>query len=397
METWRARWLVALLLGCASATIAWAEDVQVVFRVSVPVGTASDAEVYLAGSAATLGGWKPNGLKLDRAEGVYTARVALPAGRPVEFKVTRGSWETVEKARGGGELANRSIVPQAGLVVNVEVATWSASVPATRNASTMTGDVRRHDRVKSEVLQNERTIWVYVPPGYDSSDERYPVLYLHDGQNVFDAATSFAGEWQADETAERLIREKKIRPILIVAVANTPRRMDEYTPTASNNRGGRGDDYAKFLIEELKPWIDRTYRTKPERRHTAVGGSSLGGLISLHVARKYPERVGMVGAMSPSLWWDGRRMIRDVEADAEWLKNARVWIDMGTAEGSAANAGRYVEDAKRFAELMEKAGMTKGRDFEFRPIEGAAHNEVAWARRFDQVLMFFFGTDPLSR
>src|SRR5215475_4774000 len=166
---------------------------------------------------------------------------------------------------------------------------------------TLTGNIKVHRAFRSKILANRRDILVYLPPGYRRfSRKRYPVLYLHDGQNVFDAATSFAGvEWGVDETAERLIKENLIEPFIIVAVANTgEERIDEYTPTrgvidtnAKRKKRSKGlaRKYARFLMDELKPYIDRKYQTKPDAEFTGLGGSSLGGLVTLVFGTLYPQ------------------------------------------------------------------------------------------------------------
>jgi predicted alpha/beta superfamily hydrolase len=157
---------------------------------------------------------------------------------------------------------------------------------------TLTGDVRTHDGFRSEHLANERAVVVYVPPGYDASDARYPVLYMHDGQNLFDEATAFRHEWRVDETAQRLITAGLVEPLLIVGIYNTGEtRVDEYTPTASpdTGRGGKADRYGRMLVDELKPFVDRTYRTRPDAGDTAMGGSSLGGLLTLYLGLHYPH------------------------------------------------------------------------------------------------------------
>src|SRR5256885_1898225 len=181
---------------------------------------------------------------------------------------------------------------------------------------TLTGNIKRHRAFPSKVLGNRRDVLLYLPPGYRSfSRKRYPVLYLHDGQNVFDAATAFAGvEWGVDETAERLIQKKLIEPLIIVAVANTgEERIHEYAPTrgvidarAKRKKRSRGVArvYGHFLINELKPFIDRKYRTKHEAAFTGLGGSSLGGLATLAIGILYPQAFSRLIVMSPSIWRD---------------------------------------------------------------------------------------------
>src|SRR4030095_6468982 len=154
--------------------------------------------------------------------------------------------------------------------VDVEVAAWADQVGQPKH--TRSGDIREHDKFASKNLGNERRLLVWLAPGYETSaPQRYDVLYMHDGQNVFDDWTSFAGEWGADETAKTLIDQKKIRPIIIVAIENNNRRIDEYTMSRDDRRGGGGDGakYVKFVAEEVKPFIDKTYRTKPSRENTA--------------------------------------------------------------------------------------------------------------------------------
>jgi len=160
-------------------------------------------------------------------------------------------------------------------------------------------------KMKIPQLDNrERRIWVYLPPDYNQSNRRYPVLYMHDGQNLFDQATSFAGEWQVDETLERLFKEKGFA-IIVVGIDNGgERRIDEYSPWVNSEygRGGEGDAYVRFIVETLKPYIDSKYRTLPNE--TGIMGSSLGGLISIYAGFKYPEVFKYVGAMSPAFWFN---------------------------------------------------------------------------------------------
>src|SRR5262245_879090 len=172
---------------------------------------------------------------------------------------------------------------------------------------------RYHRNFPSALLGNERTLVVYLPPGYDAAaKQRYPVFYLQDGQNVFEASTAaFGVEWEADDTAERLIREGQIPPLIMVGIYNTPERANEYTTSydATAKVGGKGKLYGRFVMEEVKPFIDATYRTRTDREHTAVGGSSLGGLISLAMAQQFHDKFSKCAVMSASLWWNRGRII----------------------------------------------------------------------------------------
>jgi predicted alpha/beta superfamily hydrolase len=268
-----------------------------------------------------------------------------------------------------------------------------ADISSTR-PSTRTGDIRLHP-IHSKLLNNDRNLWVWLPPDYEKEpDRKFAVFYLHDAQNLFDSATSFAGEWRADETADELIRRGAIEPVILVGIDNNVHRTAELTPTADprEKQGGRGDLYAKFVIEEVKPFIDATYRTTSDRKKTAIGGASLGGLISLYIAQKDPKSFGCCAAISPSLWWNYRGAFKDLAQDARWMKQTKFWLDIGTEEGKTpANQAKSVEDLKNFAELLEFSGLTPETDFKLRVFEHAKHNETAWAARFDQVLFFFFG------
>jgi hypothetical protein len=217
--------------------------VSIEFRVKVPASTDGSESLYLSGNAEALGSWKPDGLRLDRSkDGTHGARVKLPRGQKMEFKVTRGSWRTVERALDGNDLPNRELRVDRDAIVEIEVASWEGGTASRR--STVTGVVREHTRLPSRHLGGERTVLVWLPPGYEKdAAARYPVLYLHDGQNVLDAATAFAGkEWRADESADRLIRDDRIRPLILVAIHNTPDRIAEYTPWRDAKLGGgKGD------------------------------------------------------------------------------------------------------------------------------------------------------------
>ncbi len=399
-------WLGASALGQAQTPAAAqksdpaSDAVTIRFVVTVPQGTPADRQVYLSGDTPQLGGWDAEGLKLERQDdGTFGTSIQLKPGTQVQFKVTGGTWELVEKSESGGEIDNRYLIADEDKTVQMVIASWASGQAQHRPEPTLTGDIRKHENVRSANLNNERTLLVYLPPGYeDQPDRRYPVLYMHDGQNIFDAATSFAGdEWQVDEAAERLIAEGQIEPIIIVGIYNNADRMAEYVPgpPVEGRGGGKGDAYARFVVEEVKPLIDQTYRTDPAREKTGIAGSSLGGLISLHMARAYPQTFGRCAGVSPTLGWPDRGLLtRWGAGDQSWMKKTRFWIDMGTAEGRplpGASLPSSVLNARSLAALFEQAGLEAGRDFRYLEVAEGQHNEAAWADRIDQILLFLYG------
>lgn len=272
-----------------------------------------------------------------------------------------------------------------------EAATESESpelaYPGVEN-STLTGTFELHRNVASAFLDHPRDVLVYLPPGYAERETRYPVLYMHDGQNIFDAATAFGGnEWHVDETAEGMIAKGEITPLIIVGVYNTgEKRIDEYTPTVDrkHERGGGAEMYARFLVEELKPLIDEKYRTESDRANTAIAGSSLGGLVSLYIGLRYPHVFGKVAAMSPSVWWDRRMILRPFRS-LRAATGQKVWLDVGSDEGRPA-----LQNVRDLRELLIAKGWTDGETLGYLEAAEHAHDEAAWAARMGAVLGFLF-------
>lgn len=241
----------------------------------------------------------------------------------------------------------------------------------------------------SRILPSDRTVQVYLPEQYMAEESRrFPVFYLQDGQNLFDGQTSYvAGQtWEAHTTADRLNANQEIEPVILVGVANAGlRRMAEYTPTRDMKMGGgEGRSYGRMLMEELKPLVDGSYRTLTGAGDTAVGGSSLGGLISLYLGWERPDVFAKVAVMSPSLWWDHRSIFRILDRPGP-KPDLRMWLDMGTAEGA-----RHLRDTDQLERLLLRRGWMGGVDLRYVTFEGAVHNEQAWAARFGDVLRFLF-------
>lgn len=233
---------------------------------------------------------------------------------------------------------------------------------------------------------------MYLPPGYDDAgDRRYPVLYMHDGQNLFDPDTAFVrGQyWRLGEMADMLIAEGRVQPLIIVGVNHTGQgRVAEYTPTKMRRLGGgQAKAYGRLLTEELKPMIDERYRTLGGRMHTALGGSSLGGLSTLYLGLRHADVFGHLAVMSPSVWW-GRGAILRYVARVKPRPKTRVWLDIGTAEGKGA-----VSDARRLRDALVDAGWHEDVDLEYSEPPGATHSEGSWGARVGHVLEFLFPGD----
>jgi enterochelin esterase-like enzyme len=251
------------------------------------------------------------------------------------------------------------------------------------------GQLRKHDQISSRYLRNSREVIVYLPPGYDDEPERhFPVLYLHDGQNLFDGRTSYVPgmDWHVGDAADASIREGRAEPMIIVGIYNTGKsRIGEYTPTrVPKLGGGRADRYGKFLLNELIPFIQAAYRVERGPRRTGIGGSSLGGLVSLYLGLRMPETFGKIAALSPSVWWNHRVIVRFAQASVPEPR-PRIWLDIGTREGP-----RIVDDVEMLRDALVRKGWRIDKDLHYERVEGAEHNEAAWARRVRPFLEFLF-------
>ncbi len=259
------------------------------------------------------------------------------------------------------------------------------------------GDLRLHE-FHSRVFRNTRFLRVWLPPGYEdaeNSQRYYPVLYLNDGQNLFEAAVSFGGvEWQVDETAERLIREGAVPPMIVVGLDNAGKdRLREYMPHRSMNPvilRAQGRRYPDFLMKEVMPFIEQTYRVATSPENTGLGGSSLGALIALYTVMARPGVFGRLLLESPSLWASNRQAIKDSRTIRIWPE--RIYLGVGTAEAGSPERDRtVVDDVRELAAILRRAVLSENR---LRLViqDGAGHSESAWAERFPEALRFLFGS-----
>ena len=258
------------------------------------------------------------------------------------------------------------------------------------------GDIRVHHWT-SKSLHRRRPVLVYLPPGYNPEDPwRYPVLYVHDGQNIFDPKTSaFGVDWGLGQVIEKELTAQTITPMIVVAVYNTRYRMEEYTPTVDyRERGGKAKEFLTALVDELKPFIDAQYHTRTDAASTGIMGSSLGGLLSLFASQSFSHVFQRVAALSPSLWWSGRDLISSIAGAKQFHSPSRLWLDMGTRESNEDRNRNGVpdvlDDLRMLRFVLLGRGMQEGLDLHVEEISGASHTEADWGRRVDRVLRFLY-------
>ncbi|MDB4909112.1 MAG: esterase [Gemmatimonadetes bacterium] len=380
----------ALLLPLALATPAAA---QLTIHVTKSPPIPANAAIYVAGG---FNGWNPGSAswKMTRLAD-STWAITMPSGvtGTVEFKLTVGSWDHVELLANGDQMANRTAtVPRTGAeTLSVVVARWDTkSGVGTPRKHTASANVHvLSDTFAIPQLGRERRVWLYLPPGYATSKLRYPVLYMHDGQNVFDAATSFAGEWGIDETLDSL-HALGDRGVIVVAVDNgETHRMSEYNPWKNANpalMGGEGDRYVDFLAKTLKPYIDAHYRTMPSRENTGVMGSSMGGLISLYAALKYPTVFGRAGVFS-SAHWTAPELYSFVKKVKPLTPAPKFYFVVGGKETPDGSMG--VQQAA-LVDTLVASGFLRGSSIEASMPPDGVHSEWFWRREFPRAYLWLF-------
>jgi len=356
---------------------------QVTFIVSdLPENTPPEDIIYIAG---TFNGWDPGDPDFALAlngEGSWEIMLgAQSEGSLIEFKFTRGDWGTVEKGANGEEIANRTFTYGNGDTVYVVILNWadvSGGTTATDNVSII------DDNFYMPQLDRYRRIWVYLPQNYfNNPDEHYPVLYMHDGQNVFDAFTSFAGEWEVDETLNGL-EDQGVKVPIVVAIDNGGvLRTDEYSPWVNTNYGGgEGDAYVDFITETLKPYIDDNFRTLPDQIHTGIMGSSLGGLISYYGAINRQDIFGKAGLFSPSYWFSDTvwTFLQEIGSELDM----RIYQMTGSLEG-----GVMVAQTLLMHDSLLSVGFTEN-ELNTLIIQGGEHNELLWSSQFEDAYLWLF-------
>lgn len=288
--------ILIILLALVLCAIAQAQStIRVTFILTSP-DLSDDTTVYITGSVEQLGMWNPAKVKMDsKGNHVWSKEITIEHPLSIEYKYTLGSWEREGANASGSPLSNLVADVKQDRIVRDTILFWTNGRRQRINVGQITGTVKYHRGLKAAGLK-DRDVIVWLPPDYETQkSRRYPVVYMHDGQNVFDPVTSsFGTDWSIDETADDLIKKKMIEPVIVVGIYNTSDRMKEYTPSDT------GSAYINFVVKVVKPLIDTTYRTKPDRQHTIVGGSSAGGIISFMIVWEHPDVFSKAICMSPA-------------------------------------------------------------------------------------------------
>ncbi len=359
--------------------LSFGQSQNITFLASVPDSTEN---VYLIGNHPNLGNWNhSNAVKLESInDTLFSATVSLPINKNIEFKFTRGSW-------GKEALDIHMSVPPNYSIFTGESDTLAYFIHSWRDwqmfpVDKVTGNLIIHKNVHSPQLENFRTVLVWLPPSYNvNSSKKYPVLYLHDGQNVFTSGLSLSGEeWKLDETVTELISQEKMKEIIMVAAYHGENRTAEYSPKH------QGNDYADFLINTIKPWIDQQYRTNPTKENTAVLGSSMGGIISFHLGWEYSNIYSMAGCLSPAFLVDRNEIVKRIKKSKD-KPDTKFTIQNGTEELEA----QFQPAINKMVKYLNKKGYKEDSDYLYRIYDGAYHTESSWAAQVKDTLLFFFG------
>lgn len=358
-------------------------EVSITFEVFTKDLNADEA-VYITGNDNLLGNWQPEAVSLDEVvKSKWVKNFSFPRGKKLEFKFTRGSWIKEALNDDGTIPSNFSFIVWSDTTISLKINLWADQVER-KIEGQITGFVEYHRNFSGSGIK-ARDIVVWLPPEYSSeSDRRYPVLYMHDGQNIVDPSTSsFQVDWQIDEAADSLIKQKLIEPLIIVGIYNTPQRNNEYSENDT------GYAYMNFIVDSLKPFIDRNYRTKPDRQNTANGGGSLGGLISFILAWQYSEIFSKAFCFSPAFKIDRYNFVDNVLSYSGKKKEINLFICNGDDELDT----RLQTGVDEMLNALTKNGYKERTDFYYVKAKSSQHGERDWSKNIPRALIYLFGTE----
>ena len=368
-----------LFLGLLFSNLLVAQVTIVVH--GIPKNTPENDQLYISGN---FEGWTggQEAYRLTPKEDAYKIDIPAATGS-IEFKFTRGSWDSVELDANGNQLDNRSYsFSGKSDTLRFDIAHWADLSPKKSTASSNVHLL--DDSFDMFPLEKKRQVWIYLPKNYQNAEKRYPVLYMHDGQNLFDQSSSYSGEWEVDETLDRLQASGTLEIIVVGIDHGGGERMDEYAPWefTSYPTKKQGDAYVQFIQKNLKPYVDNNFRTLSDRDHTGIMGSSLGGLISFYAALKYPETFGIAGVFSPSFEMSTPSL--NFAGEQGNTQHVRMYLMAGDNE-----SGQMVEKMNQVVELMKGAGFPED-NISSKVVQKGEHNEKLWREQFEQAVLWLF-------
>lgn len=407
MTRTRMRFLGALMIpiimaACSEQSGEAKECCAVTVHVTVPDETGA---VFLTGNLDVFGPWVPDNVVMKGAGRERVVEVNVPRGFELEYKFTLGGWDREALGPSGTVMPNFRLAVDGDIDVHHEVDRFMVDPSVYMDdwrSSGVQGNLVYWKDVQSEFLERTRHIVIWLPPGYeDDPDLRYPVLYMHDGQNLFDARIggSNGNVWGVDDAIVRLVESGHMPPVIVVGAFNTADRFAEYSPWH------KAPHYARFLIEELMPRVNSEFRTLTGPENTSVMGSSMGGLLSYYLVTGHPDVFGACGCVSSHFSLSEEMFVQfttgrtsdsgfdstpyifyDIESDTFVPNGVRYWFDYGTKGLDAAYAAPHAAIRK----WLLSQGLEEGRDFIVKAYPGADHNEASWRDRLEDPLTFIY-------
>ncbi|WP_079665588.1 alpha/beta hydrolase [Soonwooa buanensis] len=346
----------------------------------LPTNTSPETRLYLASS---LNNWNPKDVNFElkkNAENQF--QIQINADKDFDFKITQGSWDSSEANKDGSPIDNHKVNINTVSSLKINIKNWTR--PQEKQHSTTSNVKILSENFNIPQLKTTRRIWIYLPPNYDSTSKKYPVIYMHDGQNLFDNATSFSGEWGVDETMNQISENHQLDAIIIGIDNGGDARLDEYSPWKNTKyqKGGEGNQYIDFITQTLKPYIDKRYRTLPQPKNTALIGSSMGGLISLYGGVKYPKIFGRIGIFSPAFWFVSKDLNYFVNKNRNNLRQSKFYFIAGQNED--AGMPQEIENIKDL--LLQKK--VPERNISVKIDADGTHSETYWRREFGNAVLW---------
>ncbi|MCF6213226.1 MAG: alpha/beta hydrolase [Flavobacteriaceae bacterium] len=339
---------------------------------------ADSTAVFISGNIDALGRWQPNKAEMTFVGNhIWKKEFTPQLNASVEYKFTLGSWQKEGLDKEGNPFQNFSINTAKTHSKTDTIYKWGQRI--NKVVGQITGTVKYHKKMQGTGIL-DRDVIVWLPPNYDkNTSEKYAVLYMHDGQNIIDPKTSSFGiDWQIDESCDSLIKSNNIPPIIVVGINSSADRSLDYSP------GKKGEAYMNFIINKVKPFIDSTYRTKSDRKHTFVGGSSMGGLISMMLVWEHAEVFYGAICMSPAFQYDNFDYIPKITSDKGAKKDIKIYLDLGTVGLET----QLEPGVNAMINALNAKGYLKNKDYFYLKEENARHFEADWARRFPKALTF---------